>query len=72
VEKVTLDNPPKAVYKLGNLVAVQYETHRNLKKELYQHRFKSSARPILASSTDGDSLHILGGGFAVTDKGIEG
>lgn len=37
---------------------------------LYVHRFKRSARPVLAVSHDGRQLYLLAGAYRFTDRGI--
>ncbi|HYC63295.1 MAG TPA: hypothetical protein VEC14_01080 [Reyranellaceae bacterium] len=63
---------PSVVWLLGELDAVIYHTVRDGRREKYLHRFRQKARPALAVSFDGQQLVILGGGFQVTDRGIEG
>ena len=69
--KVRLKNPPKAGVVVGELDGVLYTTVRDGNKEHYQHDFKKGSRPLLVSSHDGDSLHILGGDYEFTERGIE-
>ncbi len=58
----------EAVSELGELVAVIYrQGGKN-----YIHEFAKSGLPILAVSNDGNQLHILGGEYEVTERGIEG
>lgn len=67
-KKTTLQyETPNVVYELGNLVGVIYE----LNGEKYIHQFKKASQPVLASSHDGKQLYILGGGYEVTERGIE-
>ena len=47
-----------------------YDTVRDGESEKYIHRFKKRSRPLLVSSSDGKSLHILGGEYEFTDRGI--
>jgi hypothetical protein len=37
----------------------------------FVHKFRKSSRPLLAVSTDGKQLHIVGGRYEFTDAGIE-
>lgn len=55
---------------IGEMDGVLYTTVRDGKKESYIHRFKARSRPLLVSSSDGDSLHIIGGKYAFTESGI--
>lgn len=59
----------KAAWELGKIHAIEYVASDNAK--LYRHDFGKN-RPALGSSPDGKQLVILGGGYRVTDRGIEG
>jgi len=62
---------PKTGLVVGDLDGVLYTTVRDGKTEHYQHDFKKGSRPLLAASSDGKSLHILGGEYEFTERGIE-
>lgn len=62
--------PAGVAFLIGTLDAVCYTTVRDGKRESYIHRFKKAARPLLASSHDGQQILILGGGYRFTDRGI--
>ena len=62
---------PKTGLVIGELDAVDYTTVRDGKTERYRHSFKKSSRPHLAASHDGKSLHVLGGEYEFTERGIE-
>lgn len=62
---------PKTGLVIGELDGVLYTTIRDGKTEKYQHDFKKSSRPHLIASSDGSSLHILGGDYEFTERGIE-
>jgi hypothetical protein len=55
---------------VGKLSGVLYDTTRDGKSEKYIHRFRRKSRPLLAASSDGTELKILGGGFRFTEAGI--
>jgi hypothetical protein len=55
---------------VGKLAGVLYDTNRDGKDEKYIHRFRRKSRPLLAASSDGTELKILGGGFRFTEAGI--
>jgi len=61
---------PKAGLVIGELDGVLYTTQRDGKTEKYIHEFKKRSRPLLISSNDGTSLHILGGRYGMTERGI--
>jgi hypothetical protein len=56
---------------VGDLDGVLYTTVRDGKTEKYVHRFRKRSRPLLVSAHDGKSLHILGGEYEFTERGIE-
>lgn len=55
---------------IGPVLAVAYETTRDGKREKYLHEFRRNARPLLAASSDGRSLYLLGGAYRFTERGI--
>ena len=61
---------PKTGLVIGELDGVLYTTERDGVTESYIHEFDENSRPLLASASDGKSLHILGGRYAMTDRGI--
>ncbi len=69
-QKVRLRNP-KVGLVIGEMDGVVYTTVRDGKQEKYIHEFKKKSRPLLVSSHDGDSLHIIGGEYEFTERGIE-
>ena len=60
-----------AGWALGPIAEINYIATRDGETFEYSHRFKDSSRPLLIASADGDELIILGGGYSVTDRGIE-
>ena len=56
---------------IGTLDGLLYTTVRDNKTEGYIHRFRRKSRPLLAASSDGKSLKIVGGRFEFTEAGIE-
>ena len=57
---------------IGHCDGVMYQTVRDGKTEKYIHKFKKGSRPVLAVSSDGKQLYILGGDYHFTERGIEG
>jgi hypothetical protein len=56
---------------IGKLSGIMYVAlHDGVEME-YIHRFKPSARPLLAVTHDGKQLLLLGGAYRVTSKGVE-
>jgi hypothetical protein len=62
---------PKTGLVIGELDGVLYTTVRDGKQEKYIHNFRKKSRPLLIASSDGKSLHVIGGKYAFTDAGIE-
>ena len=62
---------PRAGLVVGDLDGVLYTTVRDGEVEKYVHRFRKKSRPLLVSASDGKSLHILGGEYEFTERGIE-
>lgn len=61
----------KAGLVIGELDGVLYSTVRDGVDEKYIHKFRRKSRPLLASSSDGKTLHIVGGQYEFTEAGIE-
>lgn len=62
---------PEVALKIGFLDGVIYTTNRDGKTEKYIHEFKKHSRPLLAVSSDGTQLVVIGGSYQFTDRGIE-
>lgn len=56
---------------IGELDGVLYTTVRDGQTERYIHKFRKNSRPLLAASSDGKKLGIVGGQFQFTEAGIE-
>jgi hypothetical protein len=56
---------------IGELDVVGYRATRDGKTERYGHHFKKHSRPLLAVTSDGKQLHIVGGQYEFTEAGIE-
>lgn len=67
--EMSIDTPESAgvMYELGDLVGVIYRQDG----ENYIHQFDKASQPKLAVSNDGTQLHIVGGQYVVTERGIE-
>lgn len=68
-EKVRL-NIPRAGLVVGDLDGVLYTTVRDGETEKYVHKFRSKSKPVLVAGSDGRSLHVVGGAYEFTDRGI--
>jgi hypothetical protein len=56
---------------IGELDLIGYRAKRDGKTERYGHTFKKNSRPLLAVTSDGKQLHIVGGQYEFTEAGIE-
>ena len=61
---------PDVGLQVGDCDGILYSTVRDGVAEQYIHKFKKSARPVLAASHDGASLALIGGKFRFTNRGI--
>lgn len=59
-----------ALYKLGDLVAVEYLAKKGNERAIWVHKF-SRPRPALTATPDGRLGPIVGGRAFVTERGIE-
>lgn len=68
-------SPEKTGLVIGELDLIGYRTRRvgigGGKLVKYEHDFRHGSRPLLAVSTDGKQLHIVGGRYEFTEAGIE-
>lgn len=69
LDKVKL-HVPNAGLVVGELDGILYTTVRDGVTEKYVHEFKRKSRPLLISASDGNSLHIIGGRYEFTERGI--
>lgn len=56
---------------IGICEAIAYTAVRDGERASYQHEFKPSARPALATSSDGKRLYLIAGSYEFTHRGIE-
>ena len=70
IGEVTIPPPPREVCVIGTLDGVLYTTVRDGRTEHYKHEFALKDRPLLAVSPDGKSLHLIGGRYVFTERGI--
>lgn len=61
---------PRAGLVIGDLDGVLYTTVRDGQREKYVHRFRQKSKPYLVAGSDGRSLHVLGGDYEFTERGI--
>lgn len=61
---------PKVVMIMGNVKAIEYDTTRGRKLELYRHDFAAGSRPLLCADAKNGQLFIVEGRYHVTERGI--
>jgi len=61
---------PEAVMVIGHVEEICYTTTHGKKVVSYRHPFQAGSRPLLAASSDGSQLLLLGGRYKFTDRGI--
>ena len=71
VGKADLPELPEVLVLIGNVEAIAYNAVHDGKRKSFQHEFRVSSRPVLASSPDGTRLFLLAGAYRFTDRGIE-
>lgn len=67
-----ISKTPRVGVKLGKLVSVAYETHKNGEHAVWEHEFgeEGGKRPDLVMDADNKRLHIVGGSYDVRPEGI--
>jgi hypothetical protein len=61
---------PKTLMVMGNVKAIEYDTTRGRKLELYRHDFAAGSRPLLCADAATGALFIIEGRYRVTKRGI--
>lgn len=56
---------------VGEVDLIGYTAKRDGRVERYGHKFRKNSRPLLAVTSDGKQLHIVGGQYEFTEAGIE-
>jgi hypothetical protein len=75
VSDVEISPEPRELVKLGTLEAITYRTRKGGRDgglASWEHHFGEDGgrKPSLAVDPDSDRLHIVGGDYAVEDRGI--
>lgn len=70
LEMLPFPGKPRAGLAVGPVLMVGYSAMRDGKRENYLHKFATHARPMLVASDDGKSLHLIGGRYTFTERGI--
>lgn len=60
----------KILLQIGKLVGVMYQAKRDGVTKKFLHQFTGASQPILASSSDGKQLYVIGGNYDFTEDGI--
>jgi hypothetical protein len=68
--KVTLPPIPSHLAVIGELDGVLYTTQRDGVIEKYIHKFAAGDKPLLCVAPDGSQLHLVGGRYVFTERGI--
>ncbi len=75
VERAPARSDEKTGLVIGELDLIGYRAKRKGiaggRMQRYGHKFRRSSRPLLAVSTDGKQLHVVGGRYEFTEAGIE-
>jgi hypothetical protein len=67
---VNVPDQPKVGVLIGDLDFVGYTTVRDGVREKYIHKFAAKDRPSLVVAPDGKSIHVVGGRYTFTERGI--
>lgn len=70
LEQHFLPRASGAAWALGPVPEIRYIATRNGETVEYVHKFRTKSRPLLAATSDGSMLYLLGGAYSVTDRGI--
>jgi hypothetical protein len=70
VRRIKVPSYPGAALAIGPCLGIMYSTVRDGRAEKYVHRFGAKSRPLLAASSDGTQLYLLGGAYNFTERGI--
>lgn len=68
--EVKAGSVPRVAWLLGEMEEVLYNTERDGKRERYLHKFKKTARPLIAVDPETGSAFLVGGDYTVTDRGF--
>lgn len=72
LDEVHIDKPsiPDVMLVVGDIDGVMYTTVRDGVVEKYIHQFKKKSRPLFCVSPDGKQIHLIGGEYNFTERGI--
>lgn len=61
---------PSHAMEVGKVTGIMYKARVDGKVQEFLHEFTGRSRPILAASSDGRQLLLLGGDYKMTERGI--
>ncbi len=61
---------PNVAMEVGKVTGIMYKARVDGKVQEFLHEFTGRSRPILAASSDGRQLLLLGGDYKMTERGI--
>jgi len=70
VGKVRINPIGKVAVAIGEVDGILYSTVRDGVLEKYIHKFRKADKPLFVVSPDGKSLHLVGGNYSFTERGI--
>ena len=70
VGKIKVNPMPRVGVGIGEVDGILYSTVRDGVLEKYIHKFRKADRPLFVVSPDGKSLHLVGGNYTFTERGI--
>ena len=70
VGKIRVNPMPKVGVAIGEVDGILYTTVRDGVLEKYIHKFRKADKPLFVVSPDGKSLHLVGGNYTFTERGI--
>jgi hypothetical protein len=70
IGKVKVNPMPRVGVAIGEIDGVLYSTVRDGVREAYIHKFRAADRPLFVVSPDGKQLHLVGGRYSFTERGI--
>lgn len=70
IGKVRVNPMPKVGVAIGEVDGILYSTVRDGVFEKYIHKFRQRDKPLFVVSPDGKSLHLVGGNYTFTERGI--
>lgn len=70
VGKIRINPIGKVGVAIGEVDGILYSTVRDGQLEKYIHKFRKADKPLFVVSPDGKSLHLVGGNYSFTERGI--